>query len=296
MFFLAKYNTQTVFTFPMVKRGVVDFAATADWTPATGDTKISKDGGNVANTTNNPAAVGGTGSVDWTLTLTATELSASVIDVQIVDSATKAVEDQFLKIYTYGNASAKLLVDFSDVVRFGLTALPNAAAEAAGGLYTRGTGAGQINQPANGMSDANVVRNAGTAITAAAGIQEVKVASVAANAIADAAVAADMDSYAAKIWVIKEGTTADHYAVRWFKNGAPITSGITSPTIQVIKGSDGTDLIASTALTEIGSTHRFKKDESTNKMVAGAIYFAVVSATIDGSTRTWDQQVGRDST
>lgn len=65
--------------------------------------------------------------------------------------------------------------DPADTVRLGLTALPNAAAEAAGGLYTRGTGAGQINQPANGMADANVVRNAGTAITAASGRQEVNV-------------------------------------------------------------------------------------------------------------------------
>ena len=48
--------------------------------------------------------------------------------------------------------------DSQDSVRGGLTALPNAAAEAAGGLYTRGTGAGQINQPANGMIDANLVR------------------------------------------------------------------------------------------------------------------------------------------
>ena len=31
---------------------------------------------------------------------------------------------------------------FADAVRAGLTALPNAAAEAAGGLYTRGAGAG----------------------------------------------------------------------------------------------------------------------------------------------------------
>lgn len=46
----------------------------------------------------------------------------------------------------------------------GFTALPNAAAEAAGGLYTRGTGAGQINQPANGMIDGNVVRWNGTAV------------------------------------------------------------------------------------------------------------------------------------
>lgn len=113
MFLLAKYGVQTTFTFPIVKRGVVDLAATADWTPATGDTKISKDGGNVANTTNNPSAVGGTGSVMWTLTLTATELQAAVVDIQIVDSATKAVEDQTLKVYTYGNASAKIIPDLS---------------------------------------------------------------------------------------------------------------------------------------------------------------------------------------
>jgi hypothetical protein len=62
-----------------------------------------------------------------------------------------------------------------DAVRGGMTSLPNANAEAAGGLYTRGTGAGQINQAANGMIDANVVRNAGTAITAASGRQEVNV-------------------------------------------------------------------------------------------------------------------------
>lgn len=52
------------------------------------------------------------------------------------------------------------LVSFDpyDAVRLGLTALPNAAAEASGGLYTRGTGAGQINQAANGMIDTNPVR------------------------------------------------------------------------------------------------------------------------------------------
>ena len=53
-----------------------------------------------------------------------------------------------------------------DAVRLGLTALPGAAAEAAGGLYTRGTGAGQINQPANGRIDANVVAVSGTTQTA----------------------------------------------------------------------------------------------------------------------------------
>lgn len=50
-----------------------------------------------------------------------------------------------------------------DTVRLGLTALPNAAAEAAGGLFTRGTGAGQINQDANGRIDANVINARGLA-------------------------------------------------------------------------------------------------------------------------------------
>lgn len=161
MILWAKYGTQTSFTFPMVKRGVVDLAATGDWTPATGDTKVSKDGGNFANTTNDPSAVGGTGSIGWTITLTATELTAAVIDVQIVDSATKAVEDQYLKIYTYGNASAKIAADLSDAVRLGLTSLPNANAEAAGGLITRGTGAGQVNQDGNGRIDVNLKAIAG---------------------------------------------------------------------------------------------------------------------------------------
>lgn len=38
------------------------------------------------------------------------------------------------------------------------TALPAVAAEAAGGLYTRGSGAGQINQQANGQIDTNLER------------------------------------------------------------------------------------------------------------------------------------------
>jgi hypothetical protein len=86
--------------FPMIKAGVRDFAASGDWTPATGDTKLVKDGANAANSTNNPSAVAGTGSVTWKLTLTATEMSADEVVVQIVDSSTKAVEDQMLVVQT----------------------------------------------------------------------------------------------------------------------------------------------------------------------------------------------------
>jgi hypothetical protein len=53
-----------------------------------------------------------------------------------------------------------------DAVRMGMTALPNAAAEAAGGLYTRGSGAGQIAQDANGRINANVAAISGDSTAA----------------------------------------------------------------------------------------------------------------------------------
>ncbi len=50
-----------------------------------------------------------------------------------------------------------LKADLYDAVRLGLGALPNVAAEAPGGLYTQGSGAGQINQSASGQVDSKVV-------------------------------------------------------------------------------------------------------------------------------------------
>lgn len=75
--------------------------------------------------------------------------------------------------------------DPHDTVRLGLTALPNAAAAASGGLFIRGTGAGAINQNANGQVDVNVVNAAGTAWGSGA----ITAASIASNAIAAAKIA-----------------------------------------------------------------------------------------------------------
>jgi hypothetical protein len=66
------------------------------------------------------------------------------------------------------------------------TALPNAAAEAAGGLITRGTGAGQVNQDANGRIDVNVHAAAGTAWGSGA----ITAGAIATDAIGSAEVAA----------------------------------------------------------------------------------------------------------
>lgn len=165
-----------------------------------------------------------------------------------------------------------------------------------GGIASTSFAAGAIDAAAiaaDAVTAAKVADGTIDAATFAAGA--INAAAFASGAIDDDAVAADMDAYSAKVWVVKESTTADHYAVVFFKNGQPVTTGITSPTIQVIKASDGTDLIASGALTEVGALGIYRKDESTNKLVGGAIYFAKVAATIDGSTRSWLQQVGRDS-
>lgn len=105
MMLLAKYNTATDFYIPMVKRGVVDLAVSADWTPATGDVKLSKDGGTDANIGTLPSAPAST-TAKWKFTFTGSELSCKILMVTVIDSATKAVEDQSFIIHTYGHASA----------------------------------------------------------------------------------------------------------------------------------------------------------------------------------------------
>lgn len=127
--FLSAYGVARHIYIPMVKRAVVDHAVGADWTPAGGDVKISKDGGTAANVTNLPAAIAMGNSTIWDFSLTATEMQAAQILVTIADSATKAVEDSFFAIETYANAAAQHV------------ALPNVAPGAAGGLFMAGTNA-----------------------------------------------------------------------------------------------------------------------------------------------------------
>ena len=105
------------------------------------------------------------------------------------------------------------------------------------------------------------------------------------------------DLYHAEIDLRIDGANSqDEWTVSWNKNGAPITSGVTSPTIQVVKRSDGSNLIASTALTEIGSTHSFKLDATTTaRTTDGEAVAVIVTATIDSATRTFKRILGRDS-
>lgn len=111
------------------------------------------------------------------------------------------------------------------------------------------------------------------------------------------AAAAAFDVYQAKVELFDDdGGTTDRYAVVWFKNGAPVTSGITSPLIHVYAVANGADLIASTAMTQIAATGTARYSATgAERIVDGAAYLAHVTATIDGSARESYAPVGRDS-
>jgi hypothetical protein len=76
---------------------------------------------------------------------------------------------------------------------------------------------------------------------------------------------------------------------RWFKDDEPLDSGVATPTIQVITGSTGVDLIAETAMTEAGSSHLFRYVATGGELtVVGASYAVRFTASIDGATRKFE--------
>lgn len=87
--------------------GSSTYATSSDWTPATGDVKISKDGGAEANIASLPSYSNGW----WYFAFSNTELTAKRIYVRVSDTAPKAVKDVSFVVDTYGNASAQIIQD-----------------------------------------------------------------------------------------------------------------------------------------------------------------------------------------
>lgn len=161
-----------------------------------------------------------------------------------------------------------------------------ASSFAAGAIDATAIADGAIDAGALASDTITATKIAADAITAA---------KIAAGAIDDDAMAADTDSYWGKIWIIKQSTTKDEYGVTFLKNGQPIETGITVPVIDYVKKlSDGSILINDASLTD-QSNGDYYYGETTNKLVAGNAYMARVTATIDGATRFFKQQLGRDS-
>jgi hypothetical protein len=145
----AKYGTATstatglnLVRIPHIKFGSTwaNFAQSSHWTPNSSDVKLSKDGGALASIATNPNYVNGL----WQYKFSSAELAAKVVAVRIVDEATKGILDDFISIKTYGHSSAFWAVNFGDIVRAGLTALPNVVAGASSGLPLAGDNAGRI--------------------------------------------------------------------------------------------------------------------------------------------------------
>ncbi len=127
---------------------------------------------------------------------TVTDLGSGWYNLALTTSHTSAIGDFALHITSTGADPTDLVMqivayDTTDAVRLGLTALPNAAAEASGGLYTRGNGAGQITQDANGRIDTNTKAWAGTATTLTSSLPDVNTKTIASGIIAAATFAAN---------------------------------------------------------------------------------------------------------
>lgn len=126
---LRKYGVESTINFELFEVDGIDFRI--DAVHAAGDSVIMKDEGAEASTTNGFTDEG----KGYSLTLTVTEMQAARIVIYLADlTATKVWLDRSIVIETYGHASAMHAMDFDDTVRGGLTSLPNAAADAAGGL------------------------------------------------------------------------------------------------------------------------------------------------------------------
>ena len=109
---LRKYGVATTILFPLIDAGAQDFEATPV-TFVAADTQISKNEGAFANTFNAPVHEG---KGFYSLTLTDPEMQAARIVITIIDSATKAWEDQAVIIDTYGNASAQHAFDLDSAI------------------------------------------------------------------------------------------------------------------------------------------------------------------------------------
>lgn len=109
---LRKYGVQTTITFQLYETDGTDLKT--DAAHASGDTKIMKDEGAEANTSNGFTDEG----QGYSIVLTATEMQAARIVVYVVDAATKVWLDKAINIETYGNASAMHAFDFDTALAF----------------------------------------------------------------------------------------------------------------------------------------------------------------------------------
>lgn len=111
--FLRRYAKAGVIDgIPLITRGLVDFKSSP--TLATGDVKVSKDGGAFANLATLPT-VTPSGGTSVQVSLTATELTCKRAVIRFVDqTVSKEWEDTEVVVETYGSADAQIVQDLDE--------------------------------------------------------------------------------------------------------------------------------------------------------------------------------------
>lgn len=97
-----KYGESATVDLVLYDPNTLGFQNTITW--ASGDVKIIKDGVDGGNSTNTPTLV--TGRNVWRLTLTATEMQAKTVSIEMTNSA---IVDDVCTIQTFGHASASIV-------------------------------------------------------------------------------------------------------------------------------------------------------------------------------------------
>jgi hypothetical protein len=110
--FLRKHGVEAKINFDLYETDGSDLKT--DAVHAAGDTKIMKDEGDEANTTNNFVDEG----QGYSITLTAVEMEAARIKIYVVDQTNpKAWLDTTIVIETYGNANAQHPFDIEKAIK-----------------------------------------------------------------------------------------------------------------------------------------------------------------------------------
>lgn len=186
---LRAYGVATTLYFPLIDKGATDFEATPV-TIASGDLKISKDGGAFANTTT--ASFSHVAGGIYSIPLTATEMQAKVVVIKIIDqTGTKEWEDQAIVITTVNHASAEIP---------SLWAIPQSMATGAIAAASFAAGAIDAAAIADGAIDAATLAS-GTITSAKFAAGAIDAAAIATDAIGAAELASDaVTEIAAGVW------------------------------------------------------------------------------------------------
>lgn len=103
------------------------------------------------------------------------------------------------------------------------------------------------------------------------------------------------NNYLAQIKFTRDqANTTDEWTAAWYRNGIKITGSV--PTLTVVNKDNGSTLFGPTSMSLTAGTTAYGLDQvGANRLTVGIGYIATVASTIDGSARSFDWVVSRDS-